>query len=194
MNMAVQDQIEQAVQKIITALGEDPQRNGLKKTPYRVAKMYQELLQGYQQDLDSIVGDALFDFKVEPIPQGLPNFISVCHIPYQSLCEHHLLPFIGVAHVAYIPGKHIIGLSKIPRIVDMFAQRLQVQECLTQEINEALNQVLTPQGTMVVLQGEHMCASMRGVKKSGMQMSTRAVSGFFSQSLHLQQAFMQCYQ
>jgi GTP cyclohydrolase I len=167
--------IEDAVRLILLSIGEDPNRDGLQRTPYRVAKMYGELLEGYNQDLETIVNGAEFD-----VEYGQDDMVVVADIDYSSMCEHHMLPFIGKAHVAYIPRDKVIGLSKIPRIVDMFARRLQVQERLTNEIADALVEAIDPVGVMVVVEGQHSCASLRGVKKHGINMVTTAKRGAFS--------------
>ncbi len=166
--------IEEAVRQILVAVGEDPTRDGLLKTPQRVARMYGELLEGYEKDLETVINGALFD-----VEYGEGEMIVVADIEYNSLCEHHMLPFVGKAHVAYIPRDRIVGLSKIPRIVDMFAHRLQVQERLTNEIADAIEQALDPLGVMVVVEGQHMCGSLRGVKKHGVNMVTSAKRGLF---------------
>lgn len=166
--------IEEAVRQILVAVGEDPTRDGLLKTPQRVARMYGELLDGYEKDLQTLINGALFD-----VEYGEGEMIVVADIEYNSLCEHHMLPFVGKAHVAYIPRDRIVGLSKIPRIVDMFAHRLQVQERLTNEIADAIEQALDPLGVMVVVEGQHMCGSLRGVKKHGVNMVTSAKRGLF---------------
>ena len=156
--------MREAVSQILACLGEDPTRDGLRDTPRRVAKMYGELLGGYFQDLDTIVNGARFD-----VEYGVGEMVMTSDIEYVSMCEHHMLPFTGKAHVAYIPKDRVIGLSKIPRIVDMFAHRLQVQERLTNEIADALEKAIGPAGVMVVLEGQHSCAALRGVKKHGMK-------------------------
>ncbi|MBN1429073.1 MAG: GTP cyclohydrolase I FolE [Anaerolineae bacterium] len=166
--------IEESVREILCAVGEDPNRDGLLRTPHRVAKMYGELLEGYTQDLDTIVNNAMFE-----VEYGEGEMVVVADIEYGSMCEHHMLPFVGKAHVAYIPRDKVIGLSKIPRIVDMFARRLQVQERLTNEIADALVQVIDPVGVMVVVEGQHSCASLRGVEKHGLNMITTAQRGEF---------------
>ena len=176
--------LEAAVREILTLVGEDPERDGLVKTPHRVAKMYDELLEGYQQDLATVVNGAFFDVSYD---RG--EMVVVADIEYNSLCEHHMLPFVGKVHVAYIPRRSVIGLSKIPRIVDMFAHRLQVQERLTNEIADALVEALDPAGVMVVLEGQHMCASLRGVKKHGTNMITTAKRGEFRTSPELRDEF-----
>jgi len=176
--------IEAAVRQILIHVGEDPERDGLRRTPERVARMYEELLEGYQQDLPTILNDALFE-----VEYGEGEMVVVADIEYQSLCEHHMLPFVGKAHVAYLPHGQVIGLSKIPRIVDMFARRLQVQERLTNEIADALGQVINPAGVMVVVEGEHSCASLRGVKKHGVNMVTTAKRGVFRTDRDLRDEF-----
>jgi GTP cyclohydrolase I len=176
--------VEDAVQQILIGVGEDPNRDGLQRTPYRVAKMYDELLEGYTQDLETIVNGALFD-----VEYGEGEMVVVADIEYSSMCEHHMLPFVGRAHVAYIPRGKVIGLSKIPRIVDMFARRLQVQERLTNEIADALEEVLDPAGVMVVVEGQHSCASLRGVEKHGANMLTTAQRGEFRTNRDLRDEF-----
>jgi GTP cyclohydrolase I len=175
--------IESAVRQILGAVGEDPNREGLLDTPSRVARMYEELLEGYQMTPKEVVGGALFESPER-------DLVCVCDIPFSSLCEHHMLPFTGRAHVAYVPRRHIIGLSKIPRVVEVFAKRLQVQERLTQQIANALIEVLDPQGVMVIIEGEHACASLRGVKKAGVKMMTRATRGVFTENYELQRALL----
>jgi GTP cyclohydrolase IA len=167
--------IEGAVESILVAIGEDPHREGLKRTPQRVAKAYEELLSGYRIDPARLVNNAIFDVEYD-------DMVIVRDIEYHSLCEHHLLPFVGRAHVAYIPNQKVIGLSKIPRIVDMFARRLQVQERLTRQIAEFINEVLEPKGVAVVMDGVHMCSMMRGVKKHEAGMSTSAMLGIFREN------------
>lgn len=176
--------IREAVRTILFGVGEDPDREGLVRTPERVAKMYGELLEGYQQDLDAVINGALFDASYN---QG--EMVVVADIDYASMCEHHLLPFSGKAHVAYIPGEKVVGLSKIPRIVDMFARRLQMQERLTNEIADALSQALEPAGVMVLLEGQHSCASLRGVEKHGVNMITTARRGAFRENDALRDEF-----
>lgn len=176
--------IEDAVRLILLSIGEDPNRDGLLRTPHRVAKMYGELLEGYDQQLETIVNGA--EFEVE---YGENEMIVVANIDYTSMCEHHMLPFVGKAHVAYIPRDKVIGLSKIPRIVDMFARRLQVQERLTNEIADALIEAIDPVGVMVVIEGQHSCASLRGVKKHGVNMVTTAKRGTFTTDKDLRDEF-----
>jgi GTP cyclohydrolase I len=164
--------IECAVREILNAIGEDPEREGLERTPSRVARMYEELTAGYHVDPVRLINDAIFKVKYD-------EMVIVRNIDYYSLCEHHLLPFLGKAHVAYIPDGTVIGLSKIPRIVEMFARRLQVQERMTQQIAEFLQDTLQPHGVAVVVEGLHMCAAMRGVKKANARMVTSAMLGTF---------------
>ena len=176
--------IEAHVRQMLVELGEDPDRDGLRRTPRRVAKMYGELLEGYAQNLDQIVNRALFEASY-----GEGEMVVVADIEYNSMCEHHMLPFVGKAHVAYVPRDRVIGLSKIPRIVDMFAHRLQIQERLTNEIADAIGEVLDPQGVMVVIEGEHSCARLRGVKKHGVNMVTTAQRGAFRDDRDLRNEF-----
>ena len=154
--------------------GEDVNREGLLRTPARVSRMYEELTAGYHVDPQRLINDAIFDVKYD-------QMVVVRDIDYYSLCEHHLLPFMGRAHVAYIPNGKVIGLSKIPRIVEMFARRLQVQERMTQQIAEFLDETLHPLGVAVVMEGLHMCAAMRGVKKANARMETSAMLGSFKE-------------
>ncbi len=160
------------VREILRLLGEDPTREGLLKTPERVAKSYSFLTQGYRVDAKAILQSAIFEEQYD-------EMILVRDIDVFSLCEHHLLPFSGKAHVAYIPQNHIVGLSKIPRVVDAFARRLQVQERLTVQIREAIDEVLQPVGTAVVIEAAHLCMSMRGVEKQNALTATSAMSGAF---------------
>lgn len=177
-------EIEAAVRSILVNVGEDPDREGLVKTPHRVAKAWFELLEGYEKDLETVVNDALFTPDYDD-----GEMVMVANIEYQSMCEHHMLPFTGTAHVAYVPDGKVIGLSKIPRIVDMFARRLQIQEQLTNEIADAVEQVLTPRGVMVVMSGHHTCGSLRGVKKHGTNMITTARRGEFRTNRDLRDEF-----
>jgi len=176
--------ISEAVTKILVALGENPEREGLKKTPLRVAKAFEELLDGYSQDIVDLVNDALFE-----VDYGTGEMVLVQDIPYDSLCEHHMLPFSGVAHVAYIPSNKVIGLSKIPRIVEMYARRLQIQERLCNQVLNTIEEVLSPLGVMVMVEGSHDCAAMRGVKKKNLNMKTLAVSGIFETDLNKKDEF-----
>jgi GTP cyclohydrolase I len=167
--------IECAVRDILASIGEDVEREGLLRTPDRVSRMYTELTAGYHVDPVRLINDAIFDVEYD-------EMVIVRNIDYYSLCEHHMLPFLGQAHVAYLPDGKVIGLSKIPRIVEMFARRLQVQERMTQEIAHFLQDTLHPQGVAVVAEGFHMCAAMRGVKKANARMVTSAMLGSFKTS------------
>ena len=164
--------VEALVQALIPAIGEDPNRQGLVDTPRRVAKAYSELVSGYTTDPVKLLNNAVFDIEYD-------DMVIVSDIEYSSLCEHHLLPFVGHAHVAYMPHRKVVGLSKIPRIVDMFSHRLQVQERLTRQIAEFLLEVLEPKGVAVVMTAQHMCSTMRGVKKHDSNMTTSAMLGDF---------------
>jgi GTP cyclohydrolase I len=164
--------VEAAVRGILTEIGEDPDRPGLAGTPGRVHRMYTELTAGYQVDPERLINGAIYDI-------GYSEMVVVKDIPFYSLCEHHLLPFFGTAAVAYIPRGRVIGLSKIPRIVEMYARRLQVQERLTQQVADFLQDRLAPQGVGVVLEATHLCAVMRGVRKPGTVMTTSYVLGLF---------------
>jgi GTP cyclohydrolase I len=175
--------IEEAIEQLLVAFGENPSRSGLKRTPERVARMYDELLQGYRVDPIELVNSALFDV-------GYDEMVLVRDIEFYSLCEHHMLPFIGRAHVAYMPNGRVLGLSKIPRIVDMFAHRLQVQERMTRQIAEFVDELLTPLGVAVVIEGLHLCATMRGVKKHDARMTTSAMLGQFRKSIATRQEFL----
>ncbi|MFZ2489331.1 MAG: GTP cyclohydrolase I FolE [Anaerolineae bacterium] len=176
--------IENAVGQILLAIGEDPARQGLLRTPLRVAKAYAELTAGYTTDPAQLINDAVFDVEYD-------EMVLVKNIDYFSLCEHHLLPFYGKAHVAYIPNGKVIGLSKIPRIVEMFARRLQVQERMTQQIADFLQETLQPQGVAVVVEGQHMCAAMRGVKKANARMTTSAMLGSFKHNPQTRGEFLE---
>jgi GTP cyclohydrolase I len=177
------DQIEQAVRTILGQIGEDPDREGLERTPSRVAKMYAELTAGYHIDPQALINDALFQVDYD-------EMVLVKDIEFSSLCEHHMLPFLGKVHVAYIPNGKVVGLSKIPRIVEMYARRLQVQERLTVQIAEFIEQTLQPQGVGVIAEGVHMCAAMRGVKKPNTKMVTSAMRGIFRTDAALRNELM----
>jgi GTP cyclohydrolase I len=178
-----QESIRQAITDLLTAVGENPEREGLRRTPDRVARMYGELLEGYRQDPNELVNDALFEVKYD-------EMVLVHDIEFYSLCEHHMLPFLGRAHVAYLPRNKVLGLSKIPRIVDMFARRLQVQERMTRQIAECIDELLNPLGVAVVIEGLHLCATMRGVKKHDARMTTSAMLGAFRNSLATREEFL----
>lgn len=175
------------MQLIVTALlkelGEDPGREGLRKTPERVAKTLRYLTEGYHQDPAQVIRDAVFTEKYR-------EMVVVRDIPFYSLCEHHLLPFLGKVHVAYLPKGRLVGLSKIPRMVDLFARRLQVQERLTQQIADTLHENLQPYGLGVVIEAQHLCMQMRGVQKEGAVMTTSAMLGTFETNLSTRQEFL----
>ena len=167
-----QERVREAVEQLLVGIGEDPLREGLLRTPDRVARMFGELTAGYHVDPDELVNGAIFSADYD-------EMVVVKDIEFYSLCEHHMLPFFGKAHVAYIPNGKVIGLSKIPRIVEMFARRLQIQEQMTSQIANFLQQVLETKGVAVVIEGAHMCSMMRGVKKANARMLTSAMLGCF---------------
>jgi GTP cyclohydrolase IA len=169
--------------ELLKAVGEDPEREGLRNTPERVARMYSELLSGYSMNMEKIINGALFHITYD-------EMVLVRDIEFYSLCEHHMLPFVGRAHVAYLPAGKVIGLSKIPRIVDMYARRLQVQERMTRQIADLLQSTLEPQGVAVVVEGMHLCSMMRGVKKHDARMTTSAMHGAFRVNLATRQEFL----
>lgn len=177
------DLLEDAILQLLTAIGENPEREGLKYTPKRVARMYSELLNGYHVDSEAMINGALFDITYD-------EMVLVRDIEFYSLCEHHILPFMGRIHVAYIPDGKVIGLSKIPRIVDMYARRLQVQERMTRQIADFLRDLLKPQGVAVVVEAVHLCSMMRGVKKHDARMTTSAMHGAFRANLATRQEFL----
>ena len=169
------DELASHYKQVLTLLGEDPEREGLQKTPMRVAKAMQVLTRGYTQDPHKVLTDALFEEKYN-------QMVIVKDIDFFSMCEHHILPFYGKAHVAYIPNGYITGLSKIARVVDIFSHRLQVQERLTEQIMQCINDTLKPQGVMVVIEAKHMCMQMRGVEKQNSITTTSAYSSVFESS------------
>ena len=169
------DELAAHYKEILTLLGEDPAREGLEKTPMRVAKAMQVLTRGYTQDPHKVLTDALFEEKYN-------QMVIVKDIDFFSMCEHHILPFYGKAHVAYIPNGKITGLSKIARVVDIFSHRLQVQERLTEQVMQCINDTLKPQGVMVVIEAKHMCMQMRGIEKQNSITTTSAFSGAFNQA------------
>ncbi len=177
------DSSEDAILRFLGALGENPQREGLRNTPRRVARMYAELLSGYRMDPREVVNGALFNITYD-------EMVIVRDIEFYSLCEHHMLPFLGRAHVAYMPAGKVIGLSKIPRIVDIFARRLQVQERMTRQIADLLHELLEPTGVAVVVEGLHLCMMMRGVKKHDARMTTSAMHGAFRTNPATRQEFL----
>ena len=169
------DELASHYKQVLTLLGEDPEREGLEKTPMRVAKAMQVLTRGYTQDPHKVLTDALFEEKYN-------QMVIVKDIDFFSMCKHHMLPFYGKAHVAYIPNGYITGLSKIARVVDIFSHRLQVQERLTEQVMQCINDTLKPQGVMVVIEAKHMCMQMRGVEKQNSITTTSAYSGVFESS------------
>jgi GTP cyclohydrolase I len=177
------DVVRESVERMLVAFGENPQREGLARTPDRVARAYEELLAGYRTDPVALVNDALFEVEYD-------EMVVVRDIEFYSLCEHHMLPFIGRAHVAYIPNGRVIGLSKIPRITDMFARRLQVQERMTRQIADFLNELLHPKGVAVVVEALHLCSMIRGVKKHDSRMTTSTMLGAFRTDLALRMEFL----
>lgn len=174
---------EDAVHRLLQAMGEDPSREGLKNTPRRVSRMYGELLHGYRVDPVAMINGALFEVQYD-------EMVIVRDIEFYSLCEHHLLPFMGRVHVAYIPDGKVLGISKIPRVVDMYARRLQVQERMTRQIADFLRDLLKPQGVAVVVEALHMCMMMRGVRKHDARMTTSAMLGAFRANLATRQEFL----
>jgi len=178
------DSSEASIRKILVDIGEDPERQGLKQTPFRVAKMYREVTRGYHMDPYKLINNAIFDVKYN-------EMVVVANIEYYSMCEHHMLPFFGVVHVGYIPDGKVVGLSKIPRLVEMFARRLQVQEQMTQQIADTLNDSLKPVGVGVVVEGQHMCMMMRGVQKDQAKMITSAMLGEFHDDEKTRSEFLQ---
>ena len=175
--------LEKAYQTLLEAIGEDAGREGLRRTPFRAARALEFLTQGYRQNSESIVKDAIFDSEASEI-------ILVKDIELYSLCEHHLLPFIGRAHVAYIPSGKVIGLSKVARIVDVFARRLQIQENLTTQIAESLMACLEPAGVAVVVEAKHLCMMMRGVEKQNSIMKTSCLLGSFKEDARTRSEFL----
>lgn len=176
-------EFEGIVERMLSILGEDPDRQGLLKTPERVASSLTWLTRGYQMDVNEVVGDAVFQ-------ESHSSMVMVRDIELYSLCEHHMLPFFGKAHIAYIPDGSIVGLSKLPRIVEVFARRLQVQERLTEEVAQAIQDVLNPKGVGVVIEAYHLCMMMRGVQKQNSQTVTSAVRGIFRNDARTREEFL----
>jgi GTP cyclohydrolase I len=176
--------MDDLVRQLLKQLGEDPDRDGLRDTPRRVAKSMTFLTSGYKTDVDAIVNDALFEVEYS-------EMVIVRDIDFYSLCEHHLLPFFGKCHVAYLPSKRVIGLSKLPRIVDMFARRLQVQERLTKQIADTIAEVTQPMGVAVVMEATHLCMAMRGVEKQNSITVTSAMHGIFRDDARTRTEFLE---
>ncbi len=177
-----QKKLEKAVEEILINIGENPKREGLLKTPHRVAKSFQFLTKGYSQDPKEILNKALFTTTND-------EMVLVRDIEFYSLCEHHLLPIMGRVHVAYIPDGKVVGLSKIPRVVEVFARRLQIQEQLTEQIADAINEAITPKGVAVVVHARHMCMEMRGVEKINSTTVSSALRGLFKSDLRTRNEF-----
>lgn len=183
MNDIAKHNIQDLIFRLLQEIGEDPDREGLVRTPERVAKAWEYLARGYELSLEDIVGDACFEEQYD-------EMVTVKEIDFFSMCEHHLLPFFGKAHVGYLPNGKVIGLSKIPRIVEMFARRLQVQERMTQQIANALMEILKPKGVGVVIEGVHMCMQMRGVEKQNSYATTSHLVGEFKTNQKTREEFM----
>ena len=181
--MTNHDTLEQITRTLLKEIGENPDREGLLRTPYRVAKTWKLFSKGYNQNLEDIINNAIFE-------EDAKDMVIVRDVEFFSLCEHHLLPFFGKAHVGYIPSGKIVGLSKIPRIIDMFARRLQVQERLTHQIADAIMNAIDPLGVAVVMEGRHMCMQMRGVEKQNSFASTSAMLGQFRKSSETRSEFL----
>jgi len=177
------DPIPELVEALLVELGEDPDRQGLKATPDRVSRALRELTSGYGMKPEDVIADAIFD-------QDYDEMVLVKDIPFYSLCEHHMLPFFGHVHVGYLPKGKVVGLSKIPRLVEVFSRRLQIQEQLTREIAEALNSALTPRGVGVVIEARHLCIEMRGVETPGGRMITSCMLGTFRRDARTRGEFL----
>ncbi len=176
-------EVANSVALILDSVGEDIQRDGLLKTPDRVARMYDEILAGYKVDPEKLLNEALFDVDYH-------EMVVVSDIDFYSMCEHHLLPIVGKAHVAYIPENKVVGLSKIPRVVEAFARRLQVQERMTRQIADLLGRLIQPRGIGVVIDGHHLCVSMRGAKKANARMRTTFLTGSFEENPKTRSEFL----
>jgi GTP cyclohydrolase I len=180
----IDDQIPDLIESLLVELGEDPERQGLKATPARVSKALRQLTDGYGVKPEDVIAGAVFD-------QDYDEMVLVKDIPFYSLCEHHMLPFFGRCHVGYLPKGKVVGLSKIPRLVGIFAHRLQLQERLTNDIAEALNSALLPKGVAVVVEARHLCMEMRGVEKPGGQMITSCMLGTFRRDPRTRAEFLE---
>lgn len=183
LNSKSLESLENNVRSILSELGEDPEREGLLKTPGRVAKAYKFLTKGYDEDINTLLNGAIFN-------EHYDEMVIVKDIDFYSLCEHHLLPFYGVCHVAYIPNGKIVGLSKLPRIVEMYSRRLQVQERMTREIGDMINEVLQPKGVAVVSEAKHLCMMMRGVEKQNSTATASCMLGTFKADEKTRQEFL----
>ena len=181
--MVENEKIADLTNSLLKEIGEDPSREGLMKTPLRVSKAWSFFSRGYTQNIDEIVNNAIFN-------EDAKDMVVVRDVEFFSLCEHHLLPFFGKAHVAYLPNGRVVGLSKIPRIIDMFSRRLQVQERLTRQIAEAIKDVLEPIGVAVIMEGQHMCMQMRGVEKQNSLATTSSMLGKFRESDRTRSEFL----
>ena len=177
------NKIKNLTKQLLEEIGEDPSREGLLKTPSRVSKAWSFFSRGYNQDLDEIINNAVFN-------EDATDMVVVRDVEFFSLCEHHLIPFFGRAHVAYLPNGKVIGLSKIPRIIDMFSRRLQVQERLTRQIAETVKEILDPIGVAVIMEGQHMCMQMRGVEKQNSLTTTSSMLGKFRESDRTRSEFL----
>ncbi len=178
------DRIPALVESLLAELGEDPDRQGLKATPARVSRALRELTDGYDVKAEDVIAGAMFD-------QDYDEMVVVKDIPFYSLCEHHMLPFFGTCHVGYLPKGKVVGLSKIPRLVEVFAHRLQLQERMTREIAEALNGALAPKGVGIVVEARHLCMEMRGVQKTGGQLVTSCMLGTFRRDARTRAEFLE---
>ena len=176
--------LDKITRQLLVEIGENPEREGLLKTPARVSKSWEYLVSGYNQRIEEVVNGAIFNVDNE-------DMIIIKDINYYSLCEHHLLPFMGKAHVGYIPNGKVLGLSKVPRIIDIYARRLQLQERLTHEIANSINNFLSPKGVAIVIDGQHLCMRMRGVQKQNATMRTSSMTGIFRKEEKTREEFLQ---